>query len=58
MGEFKENTFFSDYIENPFIVGNRIYLEKIFKPFILNSNLEEIDKKKNFLNRFFRKDQK
>ena len=40
MGEFKENTFFSDYIENPFIVGNRIYLEKIFKPFILNSNLE------------------
>ena len=58
MGEFKENTFFSDYIENQFIVGNRIYLEKIFKPFILNSNLEEIDKKKNFLNRFFRKDQK
>ena len=58
MGEFKENTFFSDYIENPFIVGNRIYLEKIFKPFILNSNLEEIVKKKNFLNRFFRKDQK
>lgn len=56
MGDYKENTFFSDYIENPFIVGNRIYLEKIFNPFILNSNLEEVDKKKNWLNKFKRKE--
>lgn len=55
MGEYKENTFFSDYIENPFIVGNRIYLEKIFKPFILNSNLEEISKKNKWLDKLKRK---
>lgn len=58
MGDYKDNTFFSDYIENPFVVGNRIYLEKIFNPFILNSNLEEVDKKKNWLNKFKRKDKK
>ena len=45
MGEYKDNTFFSDYIENPFIVGNKIYWEKIFNPFILNSNIEEVSKK-------------
>lgn len=55
MGEYKESTFFSDYIENPFIVGNRIYLEKIFKPFILNSNLEEISKKNKWLDKLKRK---
>lgn len=58
MGDYKDNTFFSDYIENPFIVGNKIYLEKIFNPFILNSNLEEVDKKKSWLNKFKRKDKK
>lgn len=58
MGDYKDNTFFSDYIENPFVVGNRMYLEKIFKPFILNSNLEEVDKKKSWLNKFKRKDKK
>jgi len=55
MGEYKENTFFSDYIENPFIVGNRIYWEKIFKPFILNSNLEEVSKKNKWLEKFKKK---
>lgn len=50
MGEYKENTFFSDYIEDPFIVGNKIYWEKIFNPFILNSNIEEVNKKKNWFN--------
>ncbi len=58
MGDYKENTFFSDYIEDPFVVGNRIYLEKIFNPFILNSSLEEVDKKKSWLNKFKRKDKK
>lgn len=56
MGDYKDNTFFSDYIENPFIVGNRIYLEKIFNPFILSSNLEKVEKRKNWLNQFKRKD--
>lgn len=55
MGEYKENTFFSDYIENPFVVGNRIYWEKIFKPFILNSNLEEVSKKNKWLEKFKKK---
>ena len=55
MGEYKENTFFSDYIENPLIVGNRIYWEKIFKPFILNSNLEEVSKKNKWLEKFKKK---
>ncbi len=58
MGDYKDNTFFSDYIENPFIVGNRIYLEKIFNPFILNSNLEEVEKRKSWLSKFKRKDKK
>ncbi len=56
MGDYKENTFFSDYIENPFIVGNKIYLEKIFNPFILNSNLEEVEKKKSWFNKLKRKE--
>lgn len=55
MGEYKENTFFSDYIENPFVVGNRIYWEKIFNPFILNSNLEEVNKKNKWLEKFKKK---
>ncbi|MDO5555147.1 MAG: hypothetical protein Q4G09_00390 [Clostridia bacterium] len=52
MGEYKEKTFFSEYIDNPFIVGNKIYWENIFKPFILNCNIEEIDKKRTWLNKF------
>lgn len=46
MGDYKENTFFSDYIEDPFIIANKIYWEKIFNPFILNSNIKECTKKK------------
>ena len=56
MGEYKENTFFSNYIEDPFIVGNKIYWERIFNPFILNSNIEEVNKKKNWFNIIKRKD--
>lgn len=56
MGDYKENTFFSDYIENPFVVKNRIYWEKIFNPFILNSSIEEVNKKQNWLSKFKRKD--
>lgn len=55
MGDYKENTIFSDYIENPFLVGNKIYWEKIFNPFILNSNIEEV-KKKGWFNNFKRRD--
>lgn len=45
MGQYSENTFFSDYIENPFVVGNKIYWERIFNPFILSNNIKEIKKK-------------
>lgn len=49
MGDYRDNTFFSDYIENPFVIGNRIYWEKIFNPFILSSNLRKASKKKSWL---------
>lgn len=52
MGEYKENTFFSEYIEDPFIVANKIYWEKIFSPFILNSNIKECTKKKKIIDFF------
>ena len=57
MGAYKENTYFSEYIDNPFIIKNKLMLEKIFKPFILNTNLKEANKK-NILNLFKRKKKK
>lgn len=46
MGDFKDNTMFSEYIEDSFVVANKLYWERIFNPFILNTNIKEIKKRK------------
>lgn len=55
MGDFKENTIFSEYIDDPFIVANRLYLERIFNPFILNTDIKEV-KKNKFMHLFKKKE--
>lgn len=55
MGDFKENTIFSEYIDDPFIVANRLYLERIFNPFILNTDIKEV-KKNKFIHLFKKKE--
>jgi len=55
MGDFKENTMFSEYIEDPFIVANKLYFERIFNPFILNTEIKEI-KKNKFMQLFKKKE--
>ena len=55
MGEFKENTMFSEYIDNPFVVANKLYLERIFNPFILNTDIKEV-KKNKFMQLFKKKE--
>lgn len=55
MGDFKENTMFSEYIEDPFIVANKLYLERIFNPFILNTDIKEV-KKNKFVQLFKKKE--
>ena len=55
MGDFKENTIFSEYIDDPFIVANRLYLERIFNPFILNTDIKEVRKNK-FMQLFKKKE--
>ena len=55
MGDFKENTIFSEYIDDPFIVANRLYLERIFNPFILNTDIKEV-KKNKFMQLFKKKE--
>lgn len=55
MGDFKENTMFSEYIDDPFVVANKLYLERIFNPFILNTDIKEV-KKNKFMNLFKKKE--
>lgn len=55
MGDFKENTIFSEYIDDPFNVANRLYLERIFNPFILNTDIKEV-KKNKFMQLFKKKE--
>lgn len=55
MGDFKENTIFSEYIEDPFIVANKLYFERIFNPFILNTDIKEV-KKNKFMQLFKKKE--
>ncbi len=55
MGDFKENTMFSEYIDDPFIIANKLYLERIFNPFILNTDIKEV-KKNKFMNLFKKKE--
>ena len=54
MGDFKEKTIFSEYIDDPFIIANKLYLERIFNPFVLNTDIKEI-KKTKFMQLFKKK---
>lgn len=53
MGDYKENTMFSEYIDDPFIIANKLYLDRIFNPFILNTDIKEV--KKNKIMQLFKK---
>lgn len=55
MGDFKENTMFSEYIDDPFILANKFYWEKIFTPFILNTSIKEENKNNKFIQLFKKK---
>lgn len=56
MGDFKENTIFSEYIDDPFTVANKLYFERIFNPFILNTDIKEVNKKSKFMQIFKKKE--
>ena len=43
---WKERTTFSEYITDPFIVGNKYFFETILKPYLIN--IDVIEKKKKF----------
>ena len=46
---WKERTTFSEYITDPFEVGNRYFFETILKPYLINTDITEKKKKFNFL---------
>ena len=43
---WKERATYSEYITDPFIVGNKYFFETILKPYLLNNEVK--DKKKKF----------
>ena len=45
---WKERTTFSEYITDPFIVGNKYFFETILKPYLINTDVTEKKKKFNF----------
>ena len=48
LGEYwKERAIFSEYITDPFAVGNKNFLEKILKPYLINTDVTEEKKKFN-----------
>ena len=56
LGDYwKERATFSEYITDPFVVGNRYFYENILKPYLINTDITE--KKKKF-SLFKRKDKK
>jgi len=51
LGKFwKERASFSEFVPEPFIVGNRKFYEKILKDYLLNTNIEEVKEKKGIFN--------
>lgn len=52
LGEYwKERTTFSEYITDPFEVGNKYFFETILKPYLLNASITEKKKKFSFFNK-------
>lgn len=48
LGEYwKERATFSEYITDPFVVGNKSFFEKILKPYLINTDVTEKKKKFN-----------
>lgn len=57
MGELKKQIYFSDIVLDPFIVANKLFLEKVFKKFLLNTSYEITKKKRRLkidFKRFFK----
>lgn len=53
LGKFwKERTYFSEFVPEPFIVGNKHFYENVLKDYLLNSNIEELNEKKGIFNIF------
>ena len=51
LGKFwKERASFSEFVPEPFIVGNRKFYETILKDYLLNTNIEEVNEKKGIFN--------
>lgn len=51
LGKFwKERASFSEFVPEPFIVGNKSFYEKILKDYLLNTNIEEVKEKKGIFN--------
>ena len=56
LGKFwKERASFSEFVPEPFIIGNKSFYEKVLKDYLLNTTLEEIKDKKGLLNIFKKK---
>lgn len=56
LGKFwKERTYFSEFVPEPFIVGNKHFYENVLKEYLLNSNIEELNEKKGIFNIFKKK---
>lgn len=50
LGDYwKDRATFSEYITDPFEVGNRYFFETILKPYLINTDITEKKKKFNFL---------
>lgn len=55
LGKFwKDKSMFSEYVPEPFNVGNKGFYEKVLKDYLLDSTIEEVNNKKSFLNIFKR----
>ena len=56
LGKFwKERASFSEFVPEPFIIGNKSFYEKVLKDYLLNTTIEEIKDKKGLLNIFKKK---
>ncbi len=50
LGKFwKERASFSEFVPEPFVVGNKNFYEKVLKDYLLNTTIEEVKEKKGLL---------
>ena len=56
LGKFwKERTYFSEFVPEPFVVGNKHFYDNVLKDYLLNSKIEELNEKKGIFNIFKKK---